>query len=108
MLKLTDLKISPESLGNTLWLVDVAPAYEYKDGKRTDNISAYRYSLVMVDRGLEKITVKIDGPRQMDKPDGYVAVELDNLEVFIYWSQGQYQVGAKATSIHQVASNSKA
>ena len=38
----------------------------------------------------------------MDAPDGYVEVRFDDLEVFIYWSQGQPQVGAKATGIHLV------
>ena len=28
--------------------------------------------------------------------------ELDGLEVFIYWSKGEYHVGAKATGIHIV------
>ncbi len=28
--------------------------------------------------------------------------ELDGLEVFIYWSRGDYHVGAKATGIHIV------
>lgn len=37
-MKLTDLIVSPKSLGDKLWLVDVSPAYEYKDGKRTDNL----------------------------------------------------------------------
>ena len=30
-MKLTDLIVSPKSLGDKLWLVDVSPAYEYKD-----------------------------------------------------------------------------
>ena len=44
----------------------------------------------------------IDGEKRMDIPGGYVEVRFDGLEVFIYWSQGQPQVGAKATGIHLV------
>ena len=33
-MKLTDLIVSPKSLGDKLWLVDVSPAYEYKDNMR--------------------------------------------------------------------------
>lgn len=44
-MKLTDLIVSPKSLGDKLWLVDVSPAYEYKDGKRTDTVLGYRYSV---------------------------------------------------------------
>ena len=32
-MRLSDLTIDPRSLGEKLWLVDVTPAYEYKDGQ---------------------------------------------------------------------------
>ena len=41
-MKITDLMIDPRSLGNKLWLVDVSPAYEYKDNRWTDTILGYR------------------------------------------------------------------
>lgn len=99
MFRIQDLIISPKSLGSKLWLVDVAPAYEYRDNVRTDNITGYRYTVCAVEKGLEKINVKIDGPQQMEKPEGYVDVKFDNLEVFVYWSNKQPQVGARATGI---------
>lgn len=99
-MKITDLLIDPKSLGEKLWLVDVVPAYEYKDNHRTDTVLGYRYTVAMPDKGLDKINVRIDGKQLMDAPDGYVEVRFDGLEVFIYWSQGQPQVGAKATGIH--------
>lgn len=105
-MKITDLMIDPRSLGNKLWLVDVAPAYEYRDNRRTDTILGYRYAVAMPEKGLDKINVRIDGERQMEAPDGYVEVRFDNLEVFIYWGQGQPQVGAKATGIHLVNAKS--
>ena len=43
MLNIRDLRIDPASLGTKKLLVDVAPAYEYKDGKRTDTVTGYRY-----------------------------------------------------------------
>lgn len=96
---ITDLIIDPRSLGNKLWLVDIAPVYEYKDNRRTDNITAYRYTVAMPDRNLDKIGVKIDGKQLIEKPDGYAEVKFTGLEVFIYWLNGQPQVGAKATGI---------
>ena len=39
MLNIRDLRIDPASLGTKKLLVDVAPAYEYKDGKRTDTVT---------------------------------------------------------------------
>ena len=41
MLNIRDLRIDPASLGTKKLLVDVAPAYEYKDGKRTDTVTGY-------------------------------------------------------------------
>ena len=101
-MKLTDLIVSPKSLGDKLWLVEVSPAYEYQNNRRTDTVLGYRYSIAMPERGLDKVDVRIDGQQQMDAPNGYEEVRFDNLEVFIYWSKGDYHVGAKATGIHIV------
>lgn len=98
-MKITDLIIDPCSLGNKLWLVDVSSAYEYKDNRRTDTVTGYRYSVAMPEKGLDKINVRIDGKQLMDAPEGYAEVLFNGLEVFIYWSNGQPQVGAKATGI---------
>ena len=106
MMKLTDLIVSPKSLGDKLWLVDVSPAYEYKDVKRTDTVLGYRYSVALPEKGLDKVDVRIDGQQQAEAPNGYAEVRFDGLEVFIFWSKGDYHVGAKATGIHLV--NSKA
>ena len=101
-MKITDLTIDPRSLGNKLWLVDVTPAYEYQNNKRTDTVLGYRYAVALPEKGLDKINVRIDGDKRMEAPDGYADVRFDDLEVFIYWSQGQPQVGARATGIHLV------
>lgn len=101
-MKITDLIIDPKSLGNKFWLVDVSPAYEYKDGKRTDTVTGYRYAVALPEKGLEKINVKIDGKQLLDAPEGYAEVRFEGLEVFVYWSRGDYAVGAKATGISLV------
>lgn len=94
--------IDPRSLGSKLWLVEVSPAYEYRENRKTDTVLGYRYTVAMPEKGLDKINVRIDGDKRMDAPDGYAEVRFDGLEVFIYWSQGQPQVGARATGIHLV------
>ena len=53
-MKITDLIIDPKSLGNKLWLVDVTPAYEYKDNRRTDTVTGYRYAIAMPEKGAGK------------------------------------------------------
>lgn len=102
-MKIQDLVIDAnKSLGNKLWLVDVVPAYEYKENQRTENVTGYRYSIALPEKGLEKINVKIDGKQLLEKPDAYVEVSFNGLEVFVYWSNGQPQIGAKATGISLV------
>lgn len=105
-MKITDLIIDNRSLGKKLWLVEVVPAYEYQNGKRTDNITGYRYVIAMPDRSLEKIGVKIEGKQLLEAPEGYAEVTFTDLEIFIYWSNGQPQVAARAKGISLV--NTKA
>lgn len=83
-MKITDLIIDPRSLGSKLWLVEVSPAYEYRENRKTDTVLGYRYTVAMPEKGLDKINVRIDGDKRMDAPDGYAEVRFDGLEVFIY------------------------
>lgn len=102
MLKPSDMKISLDSIGSKLLLVEVKPKYEYAGAQRTDKIVGYGYTVVLPEKAFEKLTVRIDGKQLMDAPNGYTEVHFDGLELFIYWSQGQYNVGARATGIHAV------
>ena len=99
MLNIRDLRIDPASLGEKKLLVDVMPAYEYKDGKRTDTITGYRYVVCLAEHRLEKLSVRIDGPQLMEQPDGFVEVEFADLEVSGYEAQGKVQFTAKAAGI---------
>ena len=100
MLKLSNLIISPESLGERLWLTDVVAVFEYKDNRKTENIVGYRYVIVLPDRNFDKIGVKIEGAQQLKPPEnGSVDVRFDNLELFIYMMNGSPQIGARATKI---------
>lgn len=99
MLNIRNLKIDPTSLGEKMLLVDITPAYEYKDGRRLDTVTGYRYIVALPEHGLEKLGVKIDGKQLLDKPDGFAEVEFIGLEVFAYESQGKTQISARATGI---------
>ena len=103
MLNIRDLRIDPNSLGVKKLLVDILPAYEYKDGRRTDSITGYRYVVALPDHGLDKIGVKIEGKQLMDKPDSFAEVEFTGLEVMAYEAQGHAQVSAKATGISVIS-----
>ena len=100
MLNIRDLRIDNASLGQKMLLVEVSPAYEYKDNKRTDRITGYRYVVCLTEHRLEKLSVRIDGPQLMEQPDGFVEVLFDGLEVSGYESQGKVNFTAKATGIY--------
>ena len=99
MLNIRNLKIDPTSLGEKMLLVDITPAYEYKDGRRLDTVTGYRYIVALPEHGLEKLGVKIDGKQLLEKPDGFAEVEFTELEVFAYEAQGKTQISARATGI---------
>lgn len=100
-MKLTDLIISAKSVGQHLILTEVRPAYEYRDGRRTDTITGYRYEVVMPERGYDHLAVRIDGEQLIELKDGtHEEVIFDALELFIYWLNGGYTVGARAAAIH--------
>ena len=102
MLNIRDLKIDNASLGPNMLLVEVVPAYEYKDKQRTDTITGYRYVVCLVDHHLEKLNVRIDGAQLMEQPDGFVEVEFEGLEVRAYENKGVVNFTAKATGIFAV------
>lgn len=58
-LKITDLRIDPNSLGEIKLLADISPVFKYEDGKRTDIQSGIRYDVVLPTHKMEKIGVKI-------------------------------------------------
>ena len=101
-MKLRDMWFDNACLGKKMLLVEVVPAYEYKDKQRTDTISGYRYVVCLVDHHLEKLNVRIDGAQLMAQPDGFVDVEFEGLEVRGYEAQGKVQFTAKATGIFAV------
>ena len=105
-MKIQDLIIDPKSLGSKLWLVDVAPVYEYKDNRRTENITGYRYTVAMPEKGLDKINIRIDGKQLVENPNGYAEVSFTGLELSLYMMNNQPQVKATATGITLV--NNKA
>lgn len=92
-----------KTVGDKLMLIDVIPAYVYADGKRTDEVSGFKYVVAMPKNALDKITVKIDGDLQLAKPeDDFPEVVFDGLEMNTYWTPQGYQLSAKATKIRTV------
>lgn len=106
-MKLTDLKIDPRSIGSRPLLVEVAPTYAYSEGKRTNTVTGYRYTVALPEHSFDKLSIRIDGKQQLDVPDGYAEVAFRDLEIYVYWTPTGYQVGARAKGI-QLADTGKA
>ncbi|MDM5373541.1 MULTISPECIES: hypothetical protein [Bacillus cereus group] len=91
------------TLGETLLLVDVKPAYERiekENGKfeRTEKILNYVYTVVCVERKFEKVSIKIDEPRPLydeEVPDN-TYVGFSGLIINPYVSNGWINLSAKA------------
>lgn len=106
MLRITDLKIDPKSLGQTMLLADISPSYEYKDGERTDNLIGFGYDVVLPAHKMEKLRVKvlnktplIDIDKGEDIPIG-TPVQFTNLDVGSYFSKTQgVSITAKADNV---------
>lgn len=102
MLKPSDMIISNDSIGSKLLLVEVKAKYEYVNNQRTDKVTGFGYTIVLPERSFERLTVRIDGKQQIESPDSYIEVTFTDLELYIFWSQGQYTVGARASGIRAV------
>lgn len=54
-----------KTIGKNPVLVDVAPAYVYENGKRTGEVSGFKYTVALPDKAFEKLTIKIDGENRL-------------------------------------------
>jgi len=100
-MNLNDLIIDPVSIGKKLLLLDVKPIYEYQNGvKREDAITGYRYNIVCVDKGYDKVSVRIDGATpHLNTPDTPSEVVFDGLTIKAYYINGAVQIVMRATSV---------
>jgi hypothetical protein len=99
VIKVTDLRIDPRSIGQELYLIEVTPVNAWKNGEKMNEIIGYKYVVASKEHGLKKIAVKIEGRKQLETHEDFPSVEFNGLDVTMYWNSGQLQVAAKATSI---------
>lgn len=102
-MSINDLVIDAyKTLGQSMFLTEVRPVYEYRNGTRTDTVSGYKY-FACRKKDLEKVAIKIPGKQLIEAPaDGYIEVKFTDLELSIYMLSGQPQVSATASGISQV------
>ena len=101
-MKINGIVLDTLQFGDNFKLVDVHAANVYENGNRTDRISGYRYTVVMVDYGFERIDVTIDGTKQMEKPDKPCDVVINGFTPVIAWRGGDYTVTARAIGISPI------
>ena len=83
MLKLKNIQIAPDSLGNRMLLVDCKPAKVYKDGEVVPNqYDGYKYRVLLLDRDLDDQWVKVPGPQAISLKDRmYVPVRFEDVQI---------------------------
>lgn len=102
------LIISPDSLGKKMRLTSVRPVYQYDaNGKRTDVIAGYKYEVVLEERGYERITIKIEGDKQIEASEDYPEVVFEGINLSLYNINGVTQLSATAKTVRVAKSEGK-
>lgn len=109
MLKITDLKIDPHSLGDKyIFTGEITPAYDYKDGHKTNNINGYKYGVVLPNLKFEKINIKVPIEKKpaplfdilSDEPiPAGIELGFKGLNVGTYFSNGTINITASAEDV---------
>lgn len=103
-MKTSSLKIDIlKTCGKKLSCTGYKPVYEYVNNQKTDNIIGTCYEIVLVEKGFERLNVKVPGANTLPEiKDGSVPVAFDNLEIGISCFKDKIYITGKATAIHQV------
>lgn len=89
-----------ETCGKQFVLTEVAPVYNYVDGKRAGSPVAYTYVVVLPERKYEQLRVRIDGACTLEIPDEPIQVSFDKLDLEIRWSQSEgHYIAATAAGV---------
>lgn len=100
-MKISDLRIDPNSFGKQKLLVDIRPYYNYADNSR--DIEGYKYKVALPTHKMDSIEVKIAGAKLLELKDGeFPLVEFEGLEARVYVIEGKEFISATAKSLHIV------
>ncbi len=115
MLTLKQLVInSKATLGENLKLVGIAPAYEYRDGKRLNDVVGYRYSVVSPTLGYDKIDIKVLGEQPLVDPEKFqvgqalpIVLVNPQIKVFQDFRTKEIKISATADSARLLGGGNK-
>lgn len=106
--KLTSLQIAGNAEGTGI-LLNMAPGYDYVDGKRTDTQSHIKYETVFLDNAFEKVLVKVPETKpvitreQLAQQGGRLKVKFKNLSGKYYrTSNGEYALSCRADGVEVI------
>lgn len=83
-MKITELVFDNRQFGKRMQLVGVEPYFSYRDGKKTEDIEGYKYTVVLLEKEYEKLSVKVEGAKQIDIQEGEkvdIPIKFTDLEV---------------------------
>lgn len=109
MIKITDLKIDPHSLGDKyIFTGEITPAYAYKDGQKTNTINSFKYGVVLPNLKFEKINIKVPIEKKpaplfdilSDEPvPAGIELGFKGLNVGTYFSNGSINITCSADDV---------
>lgn len=100
-----DLYIDNRCIGGDMILTQVSTDKEYRDGKATDNIIGYKYTVVLPHHGFDHLDIKIAGNKLLDvEPGDTMAVTVQGLVIKPYVQRNTNKIAftAKADGITPV------
>lgn len=104
-----DLNLSNFTKGGPVILTDFRPAYNYKDGKKLDELVGRKAVVVLPGNNYDTLTVTVADPVDFLSPilakasaDKPVYVDFDDFQAHIYVMNGNAGVSAKASAIRVV------
>lgn len=85
--------VSPATLGERLRLCSIRPYFEYIDGKRSDTILGYTYTVTCSGFAGERMDIKIPGKKLLGDDAYDRLAKFSNLRIGIYPSYVREQRG---------------
>ena len=91
------------TMGDVQLLSRATPTYAYDNGVPTAKRDGTRYTVAVPACGMATIGVKSPGPQTVDLGEkGYLPVTFDELDMYVYYTNGKPMVGARAKAIHVI------
>lgn len=107
-IKLTSTQIAGNAEGSGI-LLNMAPGYDYVEGKKTDTQSHIKFETVFPDNSFEKVLVKVSGIKsvvteeQLAQQSGKLKVRFKNLTGKFYQkNSGEYALSCSADSVEVI------